>query len=848
MGDLVLSVHPAIHDKPPLWLSEYASSWQRCQTDLEGLAELIAAGRAFIPVAMSSQHRSSEVFLHADLVVIDIDEGLDLDGFRQHPMAAHAALLYTTSSHRPEPGQHRFRVIFRLPQRIDDGDLYKALVTLLIRAFGGDKSCSDPCRLFYGCSTGEQQWLHPEAVLPAELIEQARQLVQQWSQRLEGNSDYDDLDIGQAIYVLEEVLEPTADGQRDLFVRITAAAASAGSDLYPAWSDWASRGHHGKGKNARQTSERFFRGFSGRSSLATLFFLAGEQDPNWRRSMPEHLRKSGGGFSVPAAGYAMADFMGSEDDFLDLDPEQRPAAPAPTPSIFEITEATVQGWRELNKPAIPASATQKPSAPEQPAPEQPTPEAPALYFSTPEPPPLPPELDDPDDPFEGMGLDLIHANEADPPEDKQPDLSGDPLLKRGKKGRSKKSPADDDLTIPVIKEAVRKRYPSLRLNTLTYNLEYGPMNRPRVIGDPTMAYVPVSELAGRNMPKTLVTDVTRILGEENAYNPVKTYLEHCRKNAEPISYFDELAQVLLGVSEESTDNPRLPCGRLYADEVLRRFLVGAVARTMNPGCPHSWMLILVGPQNLGKSNFFQYLTPPSPLNNGYPWVTTIQQGIAYLKEKPHALHAGWLVLLDEVERYFKRQYTEELKNLISVANDRSARKYENERSFPRSFVLCGATNSMNFMVDPTGNRRFMPIRVPGKVPAPEDPNIKIIDLDRLKLDRDRIWAAAYQAYLDNPVHEFSSYELTRVEPVHGVHSLDSPLEGSLRIAIAKQCSFVHKGQPAYTMADLFQWLGLGVDRSTAMTRQISDELRRMGYENTLARIQGTPTRFWRKRQ
>lgn len=41
---------------------------------------------------------------------------------------------------------------------------------------------------------------------------------------------------------------------------------------------------------------------------------------------------------------------------------------------------------------------------------------------------------------------------------------------------------------------------------------------------------------------------------------------------------------------------------------------------------------------------------------------------------------------------------------------------------------------MNFMVAPTGNRRFMPIRVPGKVPAPEDPTIRIIDLDRVKLD------------------------------------------------------------------------------------------------------------------
>jgi hypothetical protein len=142
----------------------------------------------------------------------------------------------------------------------------------------------------------------------------------------------------------------------------------------------------------------------------------------------------------------------------------------------------------------------------------------------------------------------------------------------------------------------------------------------------------------------------------------------------------------------------------------------------------------------------------------------------------------------------------------------------------------------------------MPIRVPGKVPAPEDPSIKIIDLDRVKLDRDRIWAAAYQAYLDNPVHEFSSYELTRVEPVHGAHSLDSPLEGSLRAVISRQCSFIHKERPAYTMADIFSWLELGVDRSTTMTRLISDELRRMGYENILARVQGTPTRFWQQRR
>lgn len=868
MGLLAVSIHPRIHNKPEPWLPEYADNWQRVELSLPDLLGEISQGRAFIPAAMRSNHRNSEVFQHTDLTVIDIDDGLSLEDFRAHPMAPHAAFLYTTPSHRDEPGGHRFRVGFRLPQRIHDGELSKALTTLLIQEFGGDKSCSDPCRLFYGCSTGRQELLSETATLPADWIERAKNHLHQQRQKLAASQDYDALDLEQAIYVLNEVLEPTADGERDVFVRITAAAASAGSDLYPAWSDWASRGHHGKGKNARQTSERFFKGFSGKSSLATLFYLAQQQDPDWRRSLPDHLRKDGYFPPVAAAGYAYEDFMGTENDPFSADPEgirAEIAQGAKTPSMFDpaawdtIKEnkrraaaegaARVAGQRHQGSElsSHPSATTQKGGAIPGTVISNDTPPTEA---DTPEPPPLPVPAEDPDDPF---------AGEPQPDDDfpiapveAEFDDSGDPLKKRGRsRGKgfgstSSKGGGGDDLTIPAVKDAVRQCYPGLRLNTLTYNLEYGPPASPRVVSDPTMSYIPVSEAAGKNLPKQLVTDIARTLGEENAYNPVKRYLDHCRRNATPIDYFDELAQTLLGVTAESDDNPRLPTGRLYADEVMRRFLIGAVARAMNPGCPHSWMMILVGPQNLGKSNFFQYLTPPTELNTAYPWVSTIQQGIGRLKEKPHILHAGWLVLLDEVERYFKRQYTEELKNLISVAIDRSDRKYENERSFPREFVLCGATNSMNFMVDPTGNRRFMPIRVPGKVPAPEDPTIRIIDLDRVKLDRDRIWAATYQAFLDGEVHEFSSYELTKVEPVHQAHTIDDPLEGALRNVLSRNCSFIRDDKPCYLICDIFTWLDLEFDRGTTTTRQVTDELHRQGYESVQARVQGSKIRFWRK--
>lgn len=788
-----ISINPRIHNKPPQWEPEFADHWQQVTATVDDLRDLIRRGTAFIPAAMNSSHRSSAAFLHADLVVVDIDGGMDLEAFAAHELSASALLLYTTASHQDRPGAHRFRVIFRLKQRIHDPELYKALVTDLIRELGGDKNCTDPCRLFYACSYGQQRLLHPEAVLPDRILERAAAQNQQSKQQFSARGeDYDDITLLQAAFVLDEILEPTSDGERDRFVRITAAAASGGDALYASWSDWASRGHHGKGKNSRQTSERFFRGFSGRSSLATLFFFAAEADPHWRKRLPEALRSSGGsGPSLPAAGYSHEDFLGEPDDLEDLATIDAPRRiKRRTPSAFELTDAQ---WAAMEATAV----------------------------ESPDDAPDPDSGDDDDD-------DLGDFDDSD-----------DPLRKQGG-GKSQANVVEE------IDKFVRQVYPGLRLNQINLRIEYGTHAQPSIVDDPHTSWIPVSKAGGKTFAKTQVADVVNAIARENAYNPVRRYLEHCSRKYQPIEYFDELATTLLGVHPEGPRNPRMPNGELFANVVLRRFLVGAVARAFNPGCSHAWMLILIGPQNLGKSNFFQYLTPPDTLEGNYPWVSTIQQGISYLKDKPHALHAGWIALLDEVERYFKRQYTEELKNLISVSVDRSARKWENERLFPRSFVLAGNTNSDSFLVDPTGNRRFMPLSVIGKVPSPEDPEIRIIDLDRLKQDRNRIWAAAYQAYLDNPVHEFSSYELSQLEGYTNTHLIDTPLGESVRQVVERNCSFLVDGKPAYTMKDIFGWLDLGLESSTTMSRQVSDELRKLGFIQQQRRVAGVSRRFWQK--
>ena len=796
---ITFMVHPTIRNKPEPFQPEYSRNWKEVVGPLEELKHHVGNGGAFIGVRMVSDHRSSSAFDYADLAVVDIDYGLTIEEFKKHPLCASACWGYTTASHGVEGD--RYRVVFRLPHRITNPDVFKGVVSLLIKALGSDRACSDACRLFYGNDKAQHFIWDPDAVLPESILDDAEQEARNMHKRESIRTDsYDEVTFEQAIFVLENVLEPTRDGDRERFTRITSAARSGGDRLFPHWSDWASRGHHGKGKNRRQTTERFFYGFNG-SSLATLFFMANEEDPDWRDKLPAEIRSSGTGANNShygsAVGYDWEDFLGDPDqDFAGMTREDS----GNTQSLFD----EARPWTQV-------AQVQRPQA-----------EEPELYD------------DEYEDPPEA---------ETPVPEDETVDI---PRIRNHGRQRG-----DAEVQIVVeIKNRLQNLYPGLRLNSMSQSLEYGPIEKPIPVDDVSTSYVRISAGAGQVFPKTLTYDTALIVGREHAYHPVRAYLEKCAAETDPCPYFDTLATELLGVAEDTMTDVVMPDGSRLCDVILKRFMIGAVARVLEPGCVHDWMPILIGGQNAGKSTFFQYLTPPAPEAPGYyPWVSTVQQGINYLKDRPHVLHCGFIVLLDECDRYFKRQSVEEFKNLVSVGTDRSAKKYENERDFRRSFVLAGATNSNEFLVDPTGNRRFMPIVVDGKIPSKDDPNIKIIDLDRLKKDRDSIWAAAYKAYLDNPVHTFTSYEISFVSEYMENFQQDSPLEymvlSKFKEKISGEHVFPDKGLRNYwLMADIFEWLDVHAKEERSMTRQISDALKRRGFYRRRVRKNNRIMNMW----
>lgn len=743
----VVSVHPTISGKPEAWSPSFAESWQTQRLSLPEILDLIKAGKAIIFAGMSSDYRSSSAFAGSQLVAVDVDHGKPIETLQGHELMPWVSGIYTTSSHRRETrsnpdGEDRFRVIFTLPRPLSDQAIYKKITTLLIAELGGDTCCSDPCRIFYGNTNAEVQF-YPEALpLGEEWITRARAAIEDDKRRAaEASASLDEKDLLQAIHVLEHVLPPTEDGQRDLFIRVTASCSSVGEALFAPWSDWAARGHHGSGRNARQCSERFFRNCRGdRTSLNTLFYLAGEHDRNWRAGLPPEAKKSGSSSvsTGAAVGYSPEDFAGEDDE------EYEPAG----------------GGSYGLDASSPAPATRSSAA------------ATSSSSSS-----------------EKGGFDLLR-----------------------------------------LREAIKGAFPELRMNLSTYKPEYLDPSRGVVQVEQDSAYIRVGMVleGAPVLAKNTVYDIALEVARETPYHPVREYLEECEKGpAVNHSILASLATRVLGVPPAGSHaNPMMAHGQSYADAVIERFLIGACARAFEPGTEHPWMPVLVGGQGVGKTSFLQALTPPQA-DGTYALAPVVQNGLTKLRDRPHILHSGWIVLLDEFERHCDSVNVECLKNLVSSSVDLSDRKYEHERQFPRSFVLAGAANKRTFLRDPTGNRRFKPIQVEGVI---QNGPITQVDLEWIRGNRDQLWAAAMIAYRAGKTHTFGGGEEASIASAINFFTTQSPLDAIVGDRIPHVAGRDRPdGRWTLKLGPLVNDLGMSISDAMRQASAIEDAISRHGF-------------------
>ncbi|EPA0869630.1 VapE domain-containing protein [Enterococcus faecalis] len=238
---------------------------------------------------------------------------------------------------------------------------------------------------------------------------------------------------------------------------------------------------------------------------------------------------------------------------------------------------------------------------------------------------------------------------------------------------------------------------------------------------------------------TKTKDAILAVAAERSYHPIKEYLDHLpewdgtlRVETLLIDYFN------------ATDNS-------YTRAVTRKMMVAAVARIVQPGTKFDSVLILNGPQGIGKSTFFAKLAGD--------WFSD-SLTLTDMKDKagPEKLQGYWILELGELAGMRKTD-VEVVKSFISRSDDKYRASYGvNVESHPRQCIIVGSTNAESgFLRDLTGNRRFWPVRISGDGKR-KAWQMSVYDVEQIWAETLVLYAKGEKLYLEGSDVELATNE------------------------------------------------------------------------------------------
>ena len=208
--------------------------------------------------------------------------------------------------------------------------------------------------------------------------------------------------------------------------------------------------------------------------------------------------------------------------------------------------------------------------------------------------------------------------------------------------------------------------------------------------------------------------------DDRSFHPIRQYLDGLPKWDK-----QERADTLLTDYLGAEDNP-------YTRAVTRKTLCGAVARVMVPGIKFDTMLVLSGPQGIGKSTIISKLC-------GEWFNDSLLLSDTKDKTAAEKLQGFWILEIGELAG-LKKTEIETLRGFISRQNDVFRASF-GRRATPhlRQCIFIGTTNAEHgYLRDTTGNRRFFPVKVSG--------NSKKKPWQLSQSDIDQIWAEVLVYY------------------------------------------------------------------------------------------------------
>lgn len=223
---------------------------------------------------------------------------------------------------------------------------------------------------------------------------------------------------------------------------------------------------------------------------------------------------------------------------------------------------------------------------------------------------------------------------------------------------------------------------------------------------------------GQSHEHSTVQRLVDVTAKTKRFHPVRDYLHSVQWDGKPrvLNYL----HTYMGAPDDE-----------YTRFVSRVWLVGAVARIMQPGCKLDTMIILESDQGKLKSTAIRKL-------HGDAFFTDQLSDLGS-KDAHQDLLGRWCVEIAELDKLSKAEVST-AKRFLSILVDRYRPSYGRRTiESGRQCIFVGTVNPENdgtYLRDPSGNRRYLPVRT------------RVIDLEGIERDRDQLWAEACVMYAD----------------------------------------------------------------------------------------------------
>jgi len=246
----------------------------------------------------------------------------------------------------------------------------------------------------------------------------------------------------------------------------------------------------------------------------------------------------------------------------------------------------------------------------------------------------------------------------------------------------------------------------------------------------------------------------------------------------------------------------------YNREIASKWLISACARQDKPGTKIDWIMIVTGPQGVGKTSM------PGILFQGNDLVLYGEQND---KDFHMLLHSSLVVTFDELDSFGKRE-SSTLKAMITRATDQFRPPYgASIEIFPRRFTLYGCGNRAEFLHnDPSGYRRYPVVEVK-----------ELLNFAGLEAEREQLWAEAWARYRGE---KCKFWEVEGASKNSEKYAIGDPLTDQIINWIAVQCfnktgTSIKDGRLYFNITQLLTGLNREHDlRNTSIVRDVGNYL------------------------